>query len=200
MRLVLVGESYLEHKGDAMTSAILSDGMPISEEDFLAMGETPDRIELFDGSLHVTPNPTTTHQHLLGELYAELRLPARDAGLHVLLAPNVRLQPNRIPIPDLVITTDMERKLVIEADTVLLACEVTSPSNAATDKVLKMHYYAAAGIQWYLLIDQKTTEMQLFRLAGDTYVEHSTARPGGVLRLREPVVVNLDPAELALPA
>jgi Uma2 family endonuclease len=63
-----------------------------------------------------------------------------------------------------------------------------------------MHYYAAAGIAWYLLIDQKTTEMQLFRLAGDTYVEHSTARPGEILRLREPVVVNLDPAELSLPA
>ncbi|MEU4237981.1 Uma2 family endonuclease [Actinoplanes sp. NPDC026619] len=182
-----------------MTAAILSDGRPISEEDFLAMGETPDRLELFDGSLFMTPNPTTTHQHLLGELYAELRLPARAAGLHVLLAPNVRLQPNRIPIPDLVITTDMGRKLVLEARTVLLVCEVTSPSNATTDKVFKMHYYAAAGIPWYLLIDQKTTAMHLYRLANGTYVEHSTARKGEVLRLSEPVVAVLDPKELALP-
>ncbi|WP_213006219.1 Uma2 family endonuclease [Paractinoplanes toevensis] len=182
-----------------MTSAILSDGMPISEEDFLAMGETPDRIELFDGSLHMTPNPTTTHQHLLGELFAALRLPARDAGLRVLLAPNVRLQPNRIPIPDLVITSDMERKLAIEAETVLLTCEITSPSNAATDKVLKMHYYASAGIPWYLLVEQATAALRLYRLAGETYVEHAVVEQGAILRLREPVVATLDPAELAPP-
>jgi len=199
MRLVSVEESALSRKGDAMTTAILSDGMPVTEEDFLAIGETPDRIEFFDGSLHMTPNPSTAHQHIAGELLVTLRQPARDLGLRVLLAPNVRLEPNRIPIPDLVITSDMERKLVLDASTVLLACEIMSPSNAATDKVLKMHYYAAAGIPWCLLVEQQTAALHLHQLSGEKYVQHSDAEPGETLRLIEPVTATLDPEQLAPP-
>jgi Uma2 family endonuclease len=199
MRLVFVRESDLDRKGDAMTSAILSDGLPITEEDFLALGETADRIELFDGSLHMTPRPTTTHQHVLFELGAALRTPARDAGLRVLPEPNLRLKPDRIPSPDLVITADMGHKLVLDADSVLLVCEITSPSNAATDKVLKMHYYAAAGIPWYLVVEQETAALHLYALVDDTYVEKAVARPGDLLRLTDPVVAVLDPVELAPP-
>jgi len=199
MRLVFVRESDLDRKGDDMTTAILSDGLPITEEDYLALGETADRIELFDGSLHMTPRPTTTHQHVLFELGAELRAPARDVGYRVLPEPNLRLKRDRITNPDLVITTDMEHKLTLDADSVLLVCEITSPSNAATDKVLKMHYYAAAGIPWYLLVEQETATLHLYALVDDTYVEKSVARPGERLPLTDPVVAVLDPIELSPP-
>ena len=147
----------------------------------------------------MSPSPTTTHQHLLFELGATLRLPAREAGLRVLPEPNVRLKPDRIVIPDLVVTTDMDRKLVIEAASVLLICEITSPSNAATDKVLKMHYYAAAGIRWYLLVEQETTTVHLYELAADTYVEAASARPGESLKLKAPVIVTINPEDLSPP-
>ncbi len=32
-----------------MTSAIFNDGLPVTEEEFLGLGETARRIELFDG-------------------------------------------------------------------------------------------------------------------------------------------------------
>jgi Uma2 family endonuclease len=79
-------------------------------------------------------------------------------------------------------------------------CEIISPSNAATDKVLKTHYYAAAGIPWYLLVEQETGTLHLFELIGDKYVEVQTAEVGAVLRLAEPVAVDLVPEDLLPPS
>ena len=81
-----------------------------------------------------------------------------------------------------------------------LVCEIISPSNAATDKVLKMHYYAAAGIRWYLLVEQDTGTLRLFELSGDRYVEHSSAKVGETLELTTPVSVIIDPRDLLPPS
>src|SRR5215475_12991336 len=137
-----------------MTAAIGDHPLPWTEREYLALGETAERIELFDGSLYVTPAPQFRHQSISGRLLAAL-LPVADAAdLDVLEAVNVRLLPGRIPIPDLVVARDVDPTgLVLDASNVLLVCEITSPSNAAADRLLKMHYYAEAGIEWYLLID-----------------------------------------------
>jgi Uma2 family endonuclease len=183
-----------------MTSAIFRDGLPMSEKDFLALGETSERVELFDGSLYVTPAPTPRHQHMSSELLIALRHAARAAGLHVLEAVNVRLRPGRMPIPDLVIAQDIDfDELVVDASSVRLVCEIVSPSNASADKVLKMHYYADAGIGWYLLVEQDTGALHLYRLADEHYVEHSVTRPGETLELTEPVAASLSPESLLPP-
>jgi Uma2 family endonuclease len=199
MGLVFLKDSGLRYAGDAMTPSIFSEGRPMSEAEFLALGETPERVELFDGSLHVTPAPNTRHQHVTGELFASLRLSARRVGLRVLLGPNVRLASARITIPDLVITSDMETKLIINADTVRLVCEIISPSNATTDKVLKMRYYAEAEIPWYLLVEQETGALRLYQRADEEYQEHSVTMAGDLLQLTDPVVATIDPAELLPP-
>ncbi|MFG3301130.1 Uma2 family endonuclease [Micromonospora chersina] len=85
-----------------------------------------------------------------------------------------------------------------EADDVRLVCEVISPSNAATDKVLKMHYYAAADIEWYLLAEQETGTLHLYRRHGRHYREESVTKPGAVLELElaEPVRATIRPEGL----
>ncbi|MFI5889279.1 Uma2 family endonuclease [Actinoplanes sp. NPDC051513] len=183
-----------------MTTAIFSDGHALTEEEFLAIGETPERIELFDGSLHVSPGPTPRHQRISLRLAMKLNAAAEAAGLQVLEGVNVRVGPSRIPIPDLVLASDIDLdELIIDASDVHFVCEITSPSNASTDKVLKMHYYAVAGIPWYLLIDTRARTLLLYRLEGDRYLEEAACEAGDVLRLTEPVAVSIDTAEL-LPA
>jgi Uma2 family endonuclease len=180
-----------------MTAAVFDHDGPWTEEDYLALGETSQRVELFDGSLHVTPAPTPRHQRISRKLGNILEAATDVVGLELLEAVNVRLRPGRIPIPDLVITSPIDLdELTIEADDVRLVCEIISPSNASTDKVLKMHYYAAAGIEWYLLVEQETGAMRLYRRQGRHYVEKSTIKRGETLELTEPVRARIRPEDL----
>lgn len=201
MRLVFVRESDLDHLGDAMTTVLFSDGKPMTEAEFLAIGETPERIELFDGSLHVTPAGTPLHQITSRRVANSMDRGADAAGLLVLEAVNVRINPSRIPIPDLVISSSEINigELVIDASAIRLVCEIISPSNAATDRVTKMHYYASGGIPWYLLVDPRARTLQLYRLVSGTYVEEATVKDGDVLRLTEPIAATIDPEKLFPP-
>ncbi|NES15333.1 MULTISPECIES: Uma2 family endonuclease [Micromonospora] len=180
-----------------MTAAVFGHDGPWTEEEYLALGETQQRVELFDGSLHVTPAPTPRHQRISRKLGNVLEAAAEAVRLELLEAVNVRLRPGRVPIPDLVITEQVDLdELIIEADAVRLVCEIISPSNAATDKVLKMHYYAAAGIEWYLLVEQETLTMHLYQRQGAHYVERSVTKAGAALELTEPVRATIRPEEL----
>jgi Uma2 family endonuclease len=184
-----------------MTSAIFKSGLPMTEEEFLALGETSERIELFDGSLFVTPAPTPRHQFISRRLANALDVGADAAGLHVSEAVNVRLRHGRIPIPDVVVTTMIDfSEPVIDAEAVRLVCEIVSPANASADKVLKMHYYATAGIEWYLLVEQETGALHLYELSGGEYVQHAVAEPGQVLRMTEPLTADLHPEALLPPS
>jgi Uma2 family endonuclease len=179
-----------------MAAPVLEHVVAWTEEEYLALGETADRVELFDGSLLVSPAPTLRHQHLSRLLANALEPSAQAAGLDIYLAVNVRLRRGRMPIPDLVITEPVPLDtLVIEANLLRLVCEITS-TNAATDRVLKMHYYAAAAIPWYLLVDPDPLMLRLYRLDGDQYVEDSSAKFGEILTLTEPFEAAVDTALL----
>jgi len=181
-----------------MSVAAFQHIVPWTEEEYLQLGETPDRVELFDGSLFVSPSPTADHQRLARRLANALDDPAEAIGCEVLDAINVRLARGRIPIPDLVVVNQFEGdRSVLDAADVRLIGEIVSPSNAATDRVLKMHYYAEAGIPWYLLVEPSPElVLRLFRLDGTGYVKHAEGRPGQPLVLAEPVVAVLDPDAL----
>jgi Uma2 family endonuclease len=181
-----------------MSAEAFAHTFPWTEEEYLALGETLDRVELFDGSLLVSPAPTPAHQELSAELRSVLKPAARLAGLRVYEAVNVRLKSGRITIPDLVVVDPVDPSAsVVDALAVRLICEIVSPSNAGTDRVLKRHYYAEAGIEWYLLVEQDPElALALLRLETGGYVEHAVGRPGRPLRLVEPVAVEIDPGTL----
>lgn len=171
--------------------------LPWTEEEYFALGETLDRVELFDGSLLVSPNPGSRHQQINRYLINALEAAAYP-DYQVVRAVEVRLRRGRIAVPDLIMTSDVDRQR-FEAAEVALVGEVVSPERPANDRVLKMHLYAEAGIPWYLLVepaDGPHITLRLYRLSDDRYVEHARASDDEVLRITEPVAVDVTPASL----
>ncbi|MFF5228544.1 Uma2 family endonuclease [Dactylosporangium sp. NPDC000521] len=182
-----------------MSFAPLDHDGPWSEDEYLAIDPAGHRIELIDGSLLLSPAPKNRHQLLSSLLWAAFDERAAEAGLFALEGVNVRLGSGRILIPDLIVADVDGGDDTIAADDVMLAVEIASPSTAGVDRFIKMPLYAAAGIAWYLVVEQELSgavTMHVHRLEGGRYDEEAKVGPGQTLNLTKPLDVTLDPDAL----
>ncbi len=149
----------------------------------------------------MSPAPNGPHQDISYQLKSALLNATRNAGLRTRLAITVRMAADRILIPDLVVAKGARVTTMTDAAEVVLVAEVTSPHNAAVDRVQKMHFYAAARIEWYLLVEPDMREyesvrLRLFRLTGEHFIEHAAAEHGETLISDSPFPIEISTVDL----
>lgn len=172
-----------------------------TEAEYLSLPGDGPRIELIDGSLVVSPVANRPHQRVVSHLDRVLS-DAAPAPLEVLGDINVRVGALRLVRPDIVVFRDPGGdEAIIDARHVELVAEVTSPSNAGIDRLLKPQLYAAAGIRRYLRVDLAGSPSGapgavLHRLEGGAYREATVAEPGAQITLDAPFPVTIDLAAL----
>ena len=174
---------------------------PWTEQEWAGLPESMGRVELLDGALVVSPFPAVAHQRLVRNLARALEM-AAPAGFEVFEGLNVRVGRDRIMLPDIVVLDEPGLDAVIvEPDPVVLVVEVTAPSNAWVDRLVKPDAYARAGIPYFLRVDLDCADAGLdatsYSLATKGFVVSARAAEGR-LRLDKPFPTDLDLAALAV--
>lgn len=167
-------------------------GLTMTADEYLALGETPERYELIHGVVCTTPSPGAKHGAIAAELvrqlgnfgarpFADIDVPISATSVYqpdvcAYRAGRVRGHVQRLPpAPDLVV-------------------EILSPSNKALDLITKRADYERAGVGEYWVVDPDTLRFRCWRRAGAGMTEVAVAPdadrlpceslPGFVLDLR----------------
>ncbi|MFG2293334.1 Uma2 family endonuclease [Streptomyces sp. NPDC048603] len=158
-----------------------------------------DRAELIEGVITLV-TPTWDHEDATEIIRDQVKPRARVLGC-ITGSGNLDLpQTANWYVPDFAV---VPRELAsgggaLLPDQTLLVVEVTSQSNAETDRVVKRKRYAEYGAPLYLLVDRISREITLFSEPGQLgYEAKDGPHPFGTpVRLPEPFDLVLDTTEL----
>jgi Uma2 family endonuclease len=128
----------------------------VTEEEFLALPESTDRIELLDGEVIVSPSPSVWHQELLTRIVHRLRAwQEAHSRAFVGLAPlDVRFAPGRILQPDAFVCIEgVPFDSDVPLDVVPDLCVEVLSTNRAYDRLTKRLVYAGSGVRELWLIE-----------------------------------------------
>ena len=156
----------------------LRTGTRMSLDEFLALGETDERMELFDGALYIMSTPIKDHQFLMGQLYL----------LFALYLDTFELPPAEV-YQDITTILSTERQRAVEPDLVVILAgrddiggvrhvegvpdivvEILS-TDRNHDLVFKRRIYAEAGVREYWIFDPQNDTVLPLELRGGEYVE-----------------------------
>jgi Uma2 family endonuclease len=178
------------------TVTTLPRGRALTRSDLEQMPDDGHRYELIDGTLIVTPAPSTRHQRAVGQLYLALTRNC-PPDLEVMLAPlDVALDDNSVLQPDLLVarkTAFTERDLPTAPP---LAVEVLSPSTRRVDLTLKRSRFEAAGCPSYWAVDPDEPSVTVWQLQGEGYVEVARASGTDTVELDAPYPLVISPADV----
>jgi len=156
------------------------------------------KVEVFRGSVIVTPHAGYDHQDVELELAHLMKRAARAAGLWLYHEVNV-IRGNDLFIPDIVVLRRSGAGAVTMpiTDAVLLG-EIVSPNRRRKDVIDRPREYASAGVPWYLRIEfrNRVPALALHELIEGEYQPVVAAAAGTTFVMKEPFAFAIDPAEL----
>lgn len=139
--------------------------------DLDALPDDGNRYELFEGELFVSPAPGLSHQRVLGNLHAILRvyLDQNPIG-EIVLTPGVIFDEFNSAIPDAVFSTHQRLREIISGERIVkapeLVIEIVSPGkeNARRDREVKRQVYGKHGVKEYWIADPLNRSLEIYRL------------------------------------
>lgn len=168
------------------------------------------KAEVVAGVVHTTPSPLPEHSKVQGALRRFVGGPFDDddghggpGGWWILLEVDTRLSAHDIVRPDLAGWTRARlpspwsvRPIDVIPDWV---CEITSPSNARHDRLVKARLYLAANVQHLWLVDPDARVLEALVRDGDRWREAGRFGDGDVVRIPPFEAIALDVARLFPP-
>lgn len=175
---------------------VLPQSRPLTADDLATVPDDGHRYELVDGTLIVTPAPSTRHQRAVARLLKAL-LDAAPEHLEVLTAPyDVRLADDTVLQPDVLVCRRVDLTEHNLPTAPLLAVEVLSPSTRLVDLTLKHGRYEAAGCPSYWVVDPDEPSLRAWELRDGAYRQTGVAIGSEEYWATLPCPVSLVPDDL----
>lgn len=163
--------------------------LPMSFDDFLALGETK-HYEYYDGLVLV--NPPTRRHVLVQSRLTRLLQDSKPTGYEALPDWGWAAARQKVFEPDIMVfRSDAPGPDLLRAAP-LIVVEVTSPSTRAEDFGRKREIYAQGGAEWYWLVDPDADTILILRNQAGRFVQVQTYAAPGIHRVTRPFPVQLD--------
>ena len=158
----------------AHTAPIQKLSTRLDYEQYRALPENGNRLEVIEGELQMTAAPLVSHQRISGNLQfiLESHVRANDWG-KVFAAPiEIYLSDQDFVQPDLVCIAKARLEIIQDKNIVGapdLVVEILSPSTARTDRVVKMNTYARHQVPHYWIVDPAAQTLEASEWAQGAY-------------------------------
>ncbi len=143
--------------------------------DLEVLPDDGNRYELFEGELFVSRAPSLSHQRILGNIHALLRIyVAQNPIGEIVLTPGVIFDEANSAIPDAVFLTNQQVNNIGSGERIFeapeLAIEIVSPGkeNARRDREVKRQVYGRYGVKEYWIADPEKCALEIYRLEKHT--------------------------------
>ena len=147
--------------------AVVAPGVKVSYEDILSLGETNQRIELFDGDLVMAAMPALYHQRIATQLTLLVGpyIVKNDVGvlygapIDVVISEYVVFQPDMSFVQKSRLHICEKERMTAAPD---LVVEILSPSTEKRDRSIKLREYARGGATEYWIVSPESREIEVY--------------------------------------